>query len=142
MRDPLVRHVPTSGISTTQATGVSGSGATGSAPSTQTSSAGPPSGFANTPHAGNAQNIVSSTASGSDYVVEITSPFKYFEVCVSTGNHAIDHHEVDISRINSDNELFEMIWDKYNISRGIGLRRLFLRPSDVNFVMVRTHTFP
>ncbi|CAN9173620.1 unnamed protein product [Alternaria alternata] len=67
--------------------------------------------------------------------LEITSPFKYFEVCVSTGNHAIDHHEVDISRISSDNELFEMIWDKYNISRGIGLRRLFLRPSDVNFVM-------
>ncbi|RYO66448.1 hypothetical protein AA0116_g2074 [Alternaria tenuissima] len=135
MRDPLVRHVPTSGISTTQATGVSGSGAAGSAPSTQKSSAGPPSGLANTPRAGNAQNIVSSTASGSDYVVEITSPFKYFEVCVSTGNHAIDHHEVDISRIRSDNELFEMIWDKYNISRGIGLRRLFLRPSDVNFVM-------
>ncbi|CAN9332493.1 unnamed protein product [Alternaria alternata] len=117
------------------ATGVSGSGATESAPSTQTYSAGPPSGLANRPRAGNAQNIVSSTASGSDYVVEITSPFKYFEVCVSTGNHAIDHHEVDISRISSDNELFEMIWDKYNISRGIGLRRLFLRPSDVNFVM-------
>ncbi|CAN9115727.1 unnamed protein product [Alternaria alternata] len=135
MRDLLVRHVPTSGTSTTQATGVSGSGATESAPSTQTSSAGPPSGLANRPRAGNAQNIVSSTASGSDYVVEITSPFKYFEVCVSTGNHAIDHHEVDISRISSDNELFEMIWDKYNISRGIGLRRLFLRPSDVNFVM-------
>ncbi|KAF7675555.1 hypothetical protein GT037_006274 [Alternaria burnsii] len=135
MRDPLIRHVHMSGISTTQATGVSGSGATGSAPSTQTSSLGPPSGLTNTPRAGNAHNIVSSTASGPDYVVEITSPIKYFEVCVSTGNHAIDHHEVDISRISSDNELFEMIWDKYNISRGIGLRRLFLRPSDVNFVM-------
>ncbi|RYN67135.1 hypothetical protein AA0118_g2137 [Alternaria tenuissima] len=133
----FVPHVPRGyrGMRWRCATGVSGSGATGSAPSTQTSSAGPPSGLANTPRAGNAQNIVSSTASGSDYVVEITSPFKYFEVCVSTGNHAIDHHEVDISRISSDNELFEMIWDKYNISRGIGLRRLFLRPSDVNFVM-------
>lgn len=142
MRHPLIRHVPMSGISTTQATGVSGSGATVSVPSTQTSSAGPPSGLDNAPRAGNAQNIVSCMASGSDYVVEITSPFKYFEVCVSTGNHAIDHHEVDISRISSDNELFEMIWDKYNISRGNGLRRLFLRPNDVNFVMVRAHTFP
>jgi hypothetical protein len=75
-------------------------------------------------------------------VVNIISPLKYFEVCVSIGNHAIDHHEVDISRISSDSELFEMIWDKYNISRGISLRRFFLRPSDVDFVMVRAHIIP
>ncbi|KAJ8116403.1 hypothetical protein OPT61_g2161 [Boeremia exigua] len=64
-----------------------------------------------------------------------SSPLEFFEVCVSVGNHAIDHHEIDISRVDSDSELFELVWDRYNISRGRGLRRLFLRPSDVNFVM-------
>jgi hypothetical protein len=68
--------------------------------------------------------------------VNIAVSVGYFEVCVSKGNHAIDHHEIDISRITSDSELFELIWDKYNISRGSGLRRVFLRPRDVNFVMV------
>jgi hypothetical protein len=71
----------------------------------------------------------------SDHVVDITFPPGYFEVCVSTGNFAIDHHEIDISRVTSDSELFELVWDKYNLSRG-GLRRLFLRPRDINFVMV------
>ncbi|KAL1801088.1 hypothetical protein ACET3X_001430 [Alternaria dauci] len=134
--DPLNQHAPTS---TTQTIGASSPGATGSAPSTQTSPGSPPPALTSTPlpgsSAGNIPSIVRPMPSGTDCVVEINSPLKYFEVCVSTGNHAIDHHEVDISRISSDSELFEMIWDKYNISRGIGLRRLFLRPSDVNFVM-------
>jgi hypothetical protein len=72
--------------------------------------------------------------------VDIAVSVGYFEVCVSKGNHAIDHHEIDISRITSDSELFELIWDKYNVSRGRGLRRVFLRPRDVNFVMVRKST--
>lgn len=84
----------------------------------------------------NRTNVSSTSIPGSDRVINITFPPGYFEVCVSTGNHAIDHHEIDISRITSDSELFELIWDKYNSSRGIGLRRLFLRPRDVNFVMV------
>jgi hypothetical protein len=61
---------------------------------------------------------------------------RYFEVCVNTGNHKIDHFELDISNIRSDSELFEKIWDKYNASRGFGIRRFFLRPKDVHFVMV------
>jgi hypothetical protein len=74
-------------------------------------------------------------------VVDIVFRPKYFEICVSKGNYAIDHHEIDISRMTSDSELFELIWDKYNLSRGSGLRRLFLRPSDVNFVLV-SKSFP
>jgi hypothetical protein len=69
------------------------------------------------------------------HIVNIFPP-RYFEVCINIGNYAIDHHEIDISRITSDSELFELIWDKYNSSRGIGLRRLFLRPRSVHFVMV------
>jgi hypothetical protein len=70
------------------------------------------------------------------HVVDIAFSPRFFEVCINVGNHAIDHHEIDISRTTSDNELFELIWDKYNSSRGIGLRRLFLRPRSVHFVMV------
>ncbi|KAF2011334.1 hypothetical protein BU24DRAFT_354887 [Aaosphaeria arxii CBS 175.79] len=73
--------------------------------------------------------------SGASYIVDIAFPPRYFEVCVNIGNYAIDHHEIDISRVNSDSELFELIWDKYKVSRGIRLRRLFLRPRDVHFVM-------
>lgn len=55
---------------------------------------------------------------------------------MNIGNYAIDHHEIDISNVESDSELFSRIWDRYNSSRGYGLRRIFLRPRNVDFVMV------
>lgn len=61
---------------------------------------------------------------------------KYFEVCINAGNHALDHYELDISESTSDGALFVKIWEKYRMSRGFGLRRVFLRPRDVHFVMV------
>lgn len=86
----------------------------------------------------NSQNstTVASSSSGATHVVEINFAPKYFEVCTNVGNYTVDHQELDISRVVSDNELFEMILDKYNSSRGLGLRRIFLRPKDVHFVMV------
>jgi hypothetical protein len=86
---------------------------------------------------------VGAVPSGLDYVVKFVFSPGYFEVWVSKGNYAIDHHEIDISRMASDSELFELIWDRYNLSRGAGFQRLFLRPSDVNFVIVSIcHKFP
>jgi hypothetical protein len=64
----------------------------------------------------------------------------YFEVCTNTGNYAVGHFELDISEAATDGELFEKIWDTYNQTRGFGIRRLFLRPRDVHFVMVRNHS--
>jgi hypothetical protein len=64
----------------------------------------------------------------------------YFEVCTNIGNYAVGHFELDISQAATDGELFEKIWDTYNQSRGFGIRRFFLRPRDVHFVMVRNHS--
>jgi hypothetical protein len=64
----------------------------------------------------------------------------YFEVCTNIGNYAVNHFELDISQAATDSELFEKIWDIYNRSRGFGIRRLFLRPRDVHFVMVSNNT--
>jgi hypothetical protein len=84
----------------------------------------------------NPTRVSDHAVSGATHIVNIDFSPKYFEVCVNIGNYAIDHHEIDISRVTSDGELFELILDKYNSSRGIGLRRLFLRPQNVHFVMV------
>ena len=81
-------------------------------------------------------NVSDPSISEASHIVNIAFSPKYFEVCINIGNYAIDHHEIDISRVISDGELFELIWNKYNSSRGIGLRRLFLRPRNVDFVMV------
>lgn len=62
---------------------------------------------------------------------------KFFEVCINIGNHEIRHQELDITDVTTDAELFSMIWQKYNASRGIGFRRLFLKPRNVHFVLVR-----
>ena len=71
------------------------------------------------------------------YMINVDNPApKYFEVCINAGNHAVDHYELDISESTSDGALFVKIWEKYRMSRGFGLKRLFLRPRDVHFVMV------
>ena len=81
------------------------------------------------------QSVSNSLGSIAPHVVDIRISPKYFEVCVNIDNNDIDHHEIDISDVDSDGELFQRIWEKYNSKRGI-LRRLFLRPRDVHFVMV------
>jgi hypothetical protein len=64
----------------------------------------------------------------------------YFEVCINTGNSAVGHFELDVSRITTDGELFEKIWEVYDRNRWAGLRRLFLRPCKVHFVLVSIHS--
>ncbi|KAF3025503.1 hypothetical protein E8E14_007646 [Neopestalotiopsis sp. 37M] len=64
-----------------------------------------------------------------------TSKPTYFEVCTNIGNSAVGHFELDISRTTTDGEMFDKIWGVYNLNRGIGLRRLFLRPCNVHFVL-------
>lgn len=49
---------------------------------------------------------------------------------------AIEHHEIDISNVKSDAELFQKIWDSNVLSCGNGIRGLLLQPSDVQFVKV------
>ncbi|EHK97569.1 hypothetical protein M7I_6657 [Glarea lozoyensis 74030] len=83
----------------------------------------------------NRASVSGSFLSTQSHIVHVTTSPKFFEVCINIGNFAIEHHEVDISHVSSDSELFALIWDKYNSSRGIGLRRLFLRPRNVDFVM-------
>lgn len=84
----------------------------------------------------NSTNVSGPALARATHIVNIDFTPKYFELCINIGNYAIDHHEIDISRVTSDGELFELIWDRYNSSRGIGLQRLFLRPRNVRFVMV------
>jgi hypothetical protein len=103
-------------------------------------STGPSSGLGDVQSAGSSSqtftSVSDSSLSKAAHIINIAISPKYFEVCINIGNYAIDHHEVDITGVTSDSELFELIWDKYNSSRGIGLRRVFLRPRDVQFVMV------
>ena len=86
----------------------------------------------------NPTHMLTHSLSSATHIVNVSFSPRYFEVCVNIGNYAIDHHEIGISRVTSDSELFELVWDKYNSSRGIGLRRLFLRPRSIDFVMVST----
>jgi hypothetical protein len=78
-------------------------------------------------------------ASLTEVIVDNRVP-TYFEVCTNIGNYAVGHFELDISEAATDGELFEKIWNIYNQSRGFGIRRLFLRPRDVHFVMARNHS--
>jgi hypothetical protein len=89
----------------------------------------------------NAHNPVAGNEA--DQVVHLPqiSP-KYFELCLSTSNHKVKHVELDITNITSDGGLFEKIWDGYNKHRGYGVRRYFLRPRDVHFVLVSSLNRP
>ncbi|KAH7082073.1 hypothetical protein FB567DRAFT_581517 [Paraphoma chrysanthemicola] len=113
-----------------------GSGTNDTAPQQSTE---PTSGLAGMQSAGlRTQSPTSGAADANStaaHIINVTFSPRFFEVCVNIGNYAIDHHEIDISKISSDGELFELIWDKYKCSRSFGLRRLFLRPRDVHFVM-------
>ncbi|CVL06786.1 uncharacterized protein FMAN_11882 [Fusarium mangiferae] len=59
---------------------------------------------------------------------------RFFEVCISMGNHAVRLEEIDLSSVHSDGALFKHIWNRYRQSRGFCMRRLFLKPRDVHFV--------
>jgi hypothetical protein len=60
----------------------------------------------------------------------------YFQLCVNTGEHTISLAEIDLTKVQSDSQLFQKIWRKYCDIRGHGIRRCFLKPTDVHFVHV------
>ncbi|KAI0543072.1 heterokaryon incompatibility protein-domain-containing protein [Xylaria digitata] len=66
----------------------------------------------------------------------------YFEVCTNVGNSAVGHFELDITQITTDGGLFKEVWKIYAQSHGFGLRRLFLRPRDVHFVLFSINSRP
>ncbi|KAK3687906.1 hypothetical protein B0T22DRAFT_425231 [Podospora appendiculata] len=59
----------------------------------------------------------------------------YFEVCINAGNHAVTLNEINLNRVTSDAELFKQILDRYRQTRGYGIRKIFLKPRNVHFVM-------
>lgn len=66
----------------------------------------------------------------------------YFEVCVNKAHHAIKHCEIDISNSDSDEKLFEQIWNAYKANRGSSiLRRLLFQPKNIHFVQVSNCIF-
>ncbi|KAH7335627.1 heterokaryon incompatibility protein-domain-containing protein [Pyrenochaeta sp. MPI-SDFR-AT-0127] len=138
-RMPFTQQASLGGTSLSQPNAESGAGGPGTIHLAQMQSTGPSSGLMGMRSAGlssqNPTNVLDPVRSRAAHIVNVTFSPRYFEVCINIGNYAIDHHEIDISRVTSDGELFELIWDKYNCSRGFGLRRLFLRPRDVHFVM-------
>ncbi len=96
------------------------------------------------PSAPDPTQIVSSTITEAVHAVDFNYEYlaKFLEVCLDRPNYDIKHHEIEISKVGSDRELFEKIWDMYNSSRGIGLQRFFLRPRDVHFVVVNSQILP
>jgi hypothetical protein len=65
---------------------------------------------------------------------------QYFEVCINAGNYAVTLNEISLDYVKSDADLFGQILDRYRKTRGYGIRKIFLKPRDVHFVMVRTQT--
>lgn len=137
---PFTQQASLGGTSLSQPNAESGAGGPGTIHIAQMQSTGPSSSLIGMRSAGlssqNPTNVLDPVRSRPAHILNVTFSPRYFEVCINIGNYAIDHHEIDISRVTSDGELFELIWDKYNCSRGFSLRRLFLRPRDVHFVMV------
>jgi hypothetical protein len=137
---PVTQQAPSSGTSMSRPNEDSGTGSPGVVHLGLMHSTGPSSGLGGVQSAGSGSqkltNVLDPSLSGATHLVNIAFSPRYFEVCINISNYAIDHHEIDISHVTSDSELFALIWDKYNSSRGIGLRRLFLRPRNVDFVMV------
>lgn len=65
-----------------------------------------------------------------------TLPNRFFELCVNVGQLEIRLGEIDVTNICTDAELFAEIDKRYKEIRGHRMRRLFLRPVNINFVQV------
>lgn len=62
----------------------------------------------------------------------------FLELCVNVDSFEIRLGEISLSSINTDQSLFDAIWKRYRETRGWGIRQLFVKPSDINFVQVRS----
>lgn len=65
-----------------------------------------------------------------------TKKRRFFEVCVNTGGYTITLGEIDITDVQSDQELFSKIVEKYYKIRTPRFQRMLMKPVDVHFVFV------
>lgn len=65
---------------------------------------------------------------------------RYFELCISVGQHSVSLGEINITSVATDGQLFSKIWERYyDIKRssfGFTIRGWFFKPDDVFFVHV------
>lgn len=65
---------------------------------------------------------------------------RYFELCVSVGQHSVSLGEIIITSVATDGQLFSKIWERYHdikrSSFGAAIRGWFFKPDDVFFVHV------
>ena len=66
----------------------------------------------------------------------VTNATRFLEVCVNTGRNTIKLAEIDTSTVTDDGELFRQINKEYYKLRGTGLKRMFMRPVGVHYVLV------
>ncbi|CAN9426566.1 unnamed protein product [Alternaria alternata] len=81
---------------------------------------------------------LSQTAAGHSSVT--TSPLgggkkTYFELCVNTGIHNVNLGEINLEDVSTDAKLFNRIYQEYKRIRGHRIRRIFVRPADIHFVL-------
>lgn len=60
----------------------------------------------------------------------------FLELCVNVGRYEVRLGEIALASITSDQSLFDAIWSHYRNLRGHGLRRFFVKPTDVHFIHV------
>jgi hypothetical protein len=61
---------------------------------------------------------------------------RFFELCVNTGGYTITLGEIDVTDVQSDQELFFKIVEKHYNLRTPRFRRMLMKPVDVHFVFV------
>jgi hypothetical protein len=61
---------------------------------------------------------------------------RFFELCVNTGGYTITLGEIDVTDVQSDQELFSKIVEKYYNLRTPRFQRMLMKPVDVHFVFV------
>lgn len=61
---------------------------------------------------------------------------RFFELCVNTGKYAIMLGELNVSEVQTDQDLFAKIVERYRALRPPRIQRMFMTPIDVHFVFV------
>jgi hypothetical protein len=66
----------------------------------------------------------------------VTAKRTFFELCVNTGFPNIKLSEIEITDVTSDAELFRRIYQEYRKIRAHRMRRIFIKPTNIHFVLV------
>jgi hypothetical protein len=88
-------------------------------------------------------NASSSTHIGTGGSSVVTAPLvagekAFFELCVNTGLYNVNLGEINLKDVSTDAELFSRIYQEYKGIRGHRIRRTFVRPANIHFVLVST----